>query len=97
MKASERARAIGQVHLSDALSQVRMGSREEIEVQEMLKSHIALDMEDRYVIHFETLANYFFLGIWEAADDSEFVLSGNGFGLWEGLIDGYPGLIGYTL
>ncbi|KAF8798613.1 hypothetical protein BYT27DRAFT_7236712 [Phlegmacium glaucopus] len=59
--------------------------------QEMLRSRVALDMEDWYAIDYETLANYFFLGIWEAADDSEFVLSGNGFGLWEGLIDGDPG------
>jgi len=68
--------------------------REEIgdqRFQEMLRSRIALDMEDWYAIDYETLANYFFLGIWEAADDSEFVLSGNGFGLWEGLIDGDPG------
>ena len=59
--------------------------------QEMLRSRVALGIEDWYAIEYETLANYFFLGIWEAADDSEFVLSGNGFGLWEGLIDGNPG------
>ena len=59
--------------------------------QEMLKSRVSLDIKDWYAIDYETLANYFFLGIWEAADGSEFVLSGNGFGLWEGLIDGNPG------
>ena len=37
-------------------------------------------------LSYEILANYFFLGIWEAADNSEFILSGNGFGLWEGRI-----------
>ena len=59
--------------------------------QEMLRSRVGLNIEDWYAIEYETLANYFFLGIWEAADDSEFILSGNGFGLWEGLIDGNPG------
>lgn len=63
----------------------------DLRFQEMLRSRIALDIEEWYAIDYETLANYFFLGIWEAADDSEFVLSGNGFGLWEGLIDGNPG------
>ncbi|KAF8894226.1 hypothetical protein CPB84DRAFT_1783030 [Gymnopilus junonius] len=47
--------------------------------------------EDYFAIDYESLANYFFLGVWEAADDSEFVLTGNTFGLWEGLIYGYPG------
>ena len=59
--------------------------------QEMLRSRVGLDIEDWYAIEYESLANYFFLGIWEAADNSEFILSGNGFGLWEGLIDGNPG------
>ena len=59
--------------------------------QEMLKSRVALSIEDWYAIEYEALANYYFLGLWEAADDSEFILSGNGFGLWEGLIDGNPG------
>jgi hypothetical protein len=59
--------------------------------QEMLRSRVALDIENWYAIEYEALANYFFLGLWEAADDSEFILSGNGFGLWEGLIDGNPG------
>ena len=65
--------------------------RGDLRFQEMLRSRIELDIEEWYAIEYETLANYFFLGIWEAADDSEFVLSGNGFGLWEGLIDGNPG------
>ncbi|KAI6038518.1 hypothetical protein EDC04DRAFT_3063288 [Pisolithus marmoratus] len=30
--------------------------------------------------------------IWQAAEGEEFVLTHNGFGLWEGLIDGLPGL-----
>ncbi|PPQ79094.1 hypothetical protein CVT26_004054, partial [Gymnopilus dilepis] len=47
--------------------------------------------EDWYAIDYEGQANYFFLGVWEAADKAEFVLSGNGFGLWEGLIYGSPG------
>ncbi|KAF7971743.1 hypothetical protein HWV62_19991 [Athelia sp. TMB] len=31
-----------------------------------------------------------FLCIWEASDDEEFILTDNGFGLWEGLIGGNP-------
>jgi hypothetical protein len=37
----------------------------------MLKSRVSLDIKDWYAIDYETLANYFFLGIWEAADGSE--------------------------
>uniref|UniRef100_A0A8H8CID3 Uncharacterized protein n=1 Tax=Psilocybe cubensis TaxID=181762 RepID=A0A8H8CID3_PSICU len=63
----------------------------EFRLQEMLRKRLDPDIEEWYAIDYESLANYFFLGVWEAADDSDFVLSGNGFGLWEGLIYGSPG------
>ncbi|KAF8159165.1 hypothetical protein B0H34DRAFT_806871 [Crassisporium funariophilum] len=52
-------------------------------LHEMLRNRVDPDIEDWYAIDYETLANYFFLGVWEAADGCEFVLGGNGFGLWE--------------
>ncbi|KAF8962428.1 hypothetical protein BDZ97DRAFT_1732982 [Flammula alnicola] len=60
-------------------------------LHEMLRRGVDPDIEDWYAIDYESQANYFFLGVWEAAADSEFVLGGNGFGLWEGLIYGSPG------
>lgn len=59
---------------------------------EMLSKRFDPDIaEELYAIEYESMANYFFLGVWEAAEDTEFVLSGNGFGVWEGLIYGNPG------
>jgi hypothetical protein len=60
-------------------------------LHEMLRDRVDPGLEEWYAIDYESQANYFFLGIWEAAEDSEFVLSSNGFGLWEGLIYGSPG------
>ncbi len=60
-------------------------------LQEMLRKRFDPDTEDEwYAIDYESDANYFFLGVWEAADNSDFILSGNGFGVWEGLIYGSP-------
>lgn len=61
------------------------------QIDEMLRRRLDPDIEDWYAIDYESQANYFFLGVWEAADKAEFVLGGNGFGLWEGLIYGSPG------
>ncbi|KAF8894227.1 hypothetical protein CPB84DRAFT_1848564 [Gymnopilus junonius] len=60
-------------------------------IHEMLRRRLDPDIDDWYAIDYESQANYFFLGVWEAADKAEFVLGGNGFGLWEGLIYGSPG------
>ncbi|KAF9473142.1 hypothetical protein BDN70DRAFT_886139 [Pholiota conissans] len=60
-------------------------------LHEMLRDRVDPDLEEWYAIDYENQANYFFLGVWEAAEDSEFVLSSNAFGLWEGLIYGSPG------
>jgi len=60
-------------------------------LHEMLRQRFDPAIEEWYAVDYESLANYFFLGVWEAAEGSEFVLGGNGFGLWEGLIYGTPG------
>ncbi|KAF8991182.1 hypothetical protein BDQ17DRAFT_1333026 [Cyathus striatus] len=38
-----------------------------------------------YALEYEAISNAYFMGIWEAADGSEFILGNNSFGLWEGL------------
>ncbi len=43
-------------------------------------------------LDYMTFADSLFLGIWEAAEDEEFVIGSNSFGLYEGLIDGFPAL-----
>ncbi len=60
-------------------------------LHEMLRNGVDPDLEEWYAIDYECQANYFFLGVWEAAKGQEFVLGSNGFGLWEGLIYGSPG------
>lgn len=60
-------------------------------LHEMLRRRFDPAIEEWYALDYESLANYFFLGVWEAAEGHEFVLGGNGFGLWEGLIYGSPG------
>ncbi|KAJ3505450.1 hypothetical protein NLJ89_g7409 [Agrocybe chaxingu] len=60
-------------------------------ISEMLQRRFDPAIEEWYAIDYESLASYFFLGVWEAADDTEFVLGTNSFGLWEGLIYGSPG------
>ncbi|KAJ3505447.1 hypothetical protein NLJ89_g7410 [Agrocybe chaxingu] len=60
-------------------------------ISEMLRRRFEPAIEEWYAMDYESLANYFFLGVWEAADDTEFVLGSNGLGLWEGLIYGNPG------
>jgi len=61
-------------------------------IHEMLRTRLDPDLEEAwYAIDYEYLANYFFLGVWEAAEGTEFVLGSNAFGLWEGLIYGSPG------
>ncbi|KAH7890456.1 hypothetical protein F5I97DRAFT_1783095, partial [Phlebopus sp. FC_14] len=42
------------------------------------------EAEDFPAITYQSLAGGFFMCIWEAADGEEFVLTYNGFGLWEG-------------
>ncbi|KAF4610670.1 hypothetical protein D9613_007315 [Agrocybe pediades] len=62
------------------------------QIDEMLRKRLDPDLEEGwYAIDYEHLANYFFLGVWEAAEGTEFVLGSNAFGLWEGLIYGSRG------
>ncbi|KIM39489.1 hypothetical protein M413DRAFT_446987 [Hebeloma cylindrosporum] len=61
-------------------------------LREMLRERFDPGLEEEwFALDYWSLANYFFLGVWEAAEGSEFVLGGTAFGLWEGLIYGSPG------
>ncbi|PPR00531.1 hypothetical protein CVT24_005505 [Panaeolus cyanescens] len=61
-------------------------------INEMLRKRVDPELDDFHAIEYEGLANYFFLGVWEAAPGTEFILGGNGFGLWEGLVYNTPGV-----
>jgi len=64
----------------------------DIRLHEMLRERLDPGLEEEwFALDYWSLANYFFLGVWEAAEGSEFVLGGTAFGLWEGLIHGTPG------
>ncbi|KAG2151024.1 uncharacterized protein EDB93DRAFT_1103257 [Suillus bovinus] len=56
------------------------------------ESHIPPDLKHFPAYTYHTHANNYFFSIWEAAEGEEFILTHNGFGLWEGLADGYPDL-----
>jgi hypothetical protein len=58
----------------------------------MAESHIPPDLEHYPAFTYQCNANSHFLSIWEAAEGEEFILTHNGFGLWEGLAVGFPGL-----
>jgi len=61
-------------------------------LHEMLRKRVDPGLEEEwFALDYWSLANYFFLGVWEAAEGAEFVLGGTAFGLWEGLIHGTPG------
>ncbi|KAG1789080.1 uncharacterized protein HD556DRAFT_1400521 [Suillus plorans] len=62
-------------------------------LQDMIaESHIPPDLEHFPAYTYHVHASYYFFSIWEAAEGEEFILTQNGFGLWEGLADGYPDL-----
>ncbi|KAG6330700.1 hypothetical protein ID866_8386, partial [Astraeus odoratus] len=56
----------------------------------MMKNHIPPDLEHYPAVAYQTSCGGHYTCIWEAADGEEFVLTHNGFGLWEGLINGEP-------
>ncbi|KAF5316372.1 hypothetical protein D9619_006874 [Psilocybe cf. subviscida] len=59
---------------------------------QMLAQGVDPDLEEKwFAVDYESQANSYVLGVWEAAVGSEFVLGGNAFGLWEGRIHGTPG------
>ncbi|RXW18826.1 hypothetical protein EST38_g7029 [Candolleomyces aberdarensis] len=45
-----------------------------------------------HALAYESFTNNYYLGIWKAHEDSEFVLGRNSYGLWEGTLAGSPGL-----
>ncbi|KAF9223145.1 hypothetical protein BS17DRAFT_818032 [Gyrodon lividus] len=58
----------------------------------MTESFIPPEIEDFPALTYQSLAGSFFMCIWEAAEEDEFVLTHNGFGLWEGCtVDGPVG------
>lgn len=59
---------------------------------EMLQKGVDPDLEEEwFAVDYERQANRYFLGVWEAASGTEFVLGRNGFGLWEGRVRGILG------
>ncbi|KAF9528158.1 hypothetical protein CPB83DRAFT_894642 [Crepidotus variabilis] len=49
------------------------------------------ELEEWFTINYESQVDYYFLGIWEAAEGNEFILSDNSFSLREGFISDSPG------
>ncbi|KAJ8596830.1 hypothetical protein M405DRAFT_725507, partial [Rhizopogon salebrosus TDB-379] len=58
----------------------------------MTESHIPPDIEHYPAVTYQGHADGYFLSIWEAAEGEEFILTHNGFGLWEGLAIAFRGL-----
>ncbi|OJA09736.1 hypothetical protein AZE42_06856 [Rhizopogon vesiculosus] len=52
----------------------------------------AAELIEKYALAYRLQADHHFLSIWEAVEGEEFVLTHNGFGLWEGLVYGEPHL-----
>lgn len=72
----------------------RLRERYTIQLAEMLENRSYPDEEElafQYALEYEGAANKYFLGVWIAAEESEFVLSGHTFSFWEGLIYDTPG------
>ncbi|KAJ3867540.1 hypothetical protein EV359DRAFT_34223 [Lentinula novae-zelandiae] len=61
-----------------------------IEVHLMMQHRVDPNMEHYPALAYQNQAGMYFLCIWEAADGDEFILSNDGFGLWEGSINGAP-------
>ena len=57
----------------------------------LIKTHIPPDF-NYPAFTYQGHADYYFLSVWEAAEGEEFILTRNGFGLWEGLACGHPDL-----
>lgn len=53
-------------------------------ITKMIGGEIDIDMPHYHAEAYTSFVNNYFLAMWEAADDSEFILGHNAFGLWEG-------------
>ncbi|KIJ93616.1 hypothetical protein K443DRAFT_12715 [Laccaria amethystina LaAM-08-1] len=53
-------------------------------ITRMIGGEIDVDMPHYHAEAYTSFVNDYFLALWEAADDSEFILGHNAFGLWEG-------------
>ncbi|KAG0693445.1 hypothetical protein DFH29DRAFT_839086, partial [Suillus ampliporus] len=58
----------------------------------MTESQIPPGLEHYPALAYRKQADNYFLSIWEAVEGEEFILTHNGFGLWEGLAGGFPDL-----
>jgi hypothetical protein len=56
----------------------------------MLMTRVDPDIENYQAVDYTAMANTLFLGIWEAPPGEEFIVGSNSFGLWEGVLDGFP-------
>ena len=61
-----------------------------IQYHQKLKHRVDPDDKHYPAVAYDKQANMSYLGVWQAADDEEFVLGHNSFGLWEGLVGGQP-------
>jgi Protein of unknown function (DUF4238) len=59
-----------------------------IRLAEMMTDRLDPGAYHYLAVAYDTQASQHFLCFWEAADDTEFILSHNSFGLWEGLVVG---------
>ncbi|KAJ3566085.1 hypothetical protein NP233_g7223 [Leucocoprinus birnbaumii] len=61
-------------------------------IMQMMMTKVDPKLENWFAVDYQSLANSHFFGVWEAATGCEFILANNCFGLWEGLMNGVPGL-----
>ena len=58
----------------------------------MMMTRVDPDIGNFHAVDYTSMANAYFLGIWEAPEGEEFVVGSNSFGLWEGILDGLSGM-----
>ncbi|KAJ2935960.1 hypothetical protein H1R20_g1133, partial [Candolleomyces eurysporus] len=56
------------------------------------ETDVGIPSHQWHALAYESFTNNYYLGIWKAHEDSEFVLGRNSYGLWEGMLAGSPGL-----
>lgn len=58
----------------------------------MLMTRVDPNLENFQAVDYTSMAEAYFLGIWEAPPGEEFIMGSNSFGLWEGLLNGISGI-----
>lgn len=64
----------------------KMHAKYEDRMMMMLSTKLDPNFENWFATDYRSLQNAYFIGVWEAAQECEFVLGNNSFGLWEGLL-----------